>query len=135
MSARGGDLRRKQPEGDDHGGNDADEDSEDPHERASEDLVSEGSHAKNSGVLVVRGIEDTIAKDQECAENASRHHAKEKIERNSPAWPASFGGERLDNRPPEKDGSGEETRVFDFMPDIRTESEFKGGGNMPGEEC
>ncbi len=131
---RGKVARRKKFEGDDDGGNEVDEGSEDPHQRAGKNLIGERGDGKDRRGLQVRGVEDAVAENQEGAKRGSGKHAEEKIEGNRPAVPACFRRERLEHGPPEEDGGGEKTEVFDVVPEIRAEGEIEGGRNVPGEE-
>jgi hypothetical protein len=121
-------------EGDEDGGEEEDEQAEDPHERAGEDLIFEGGEAEKRGPMRVRRIKYAIAECQEGAERAARKCAEEEIEGDGPARPTRFAGEWLDNRPPEEDRCREKAEVFDFMPGVGAQSEFECGRNVPGEE-
>lgn len=128
------DAGGEQMDGDEDSGEEKDEQAENPHERAGEDLIFEGGEAEKRGPLHVRRIKYAIAEGEEGAERAARKCAEEKIEGDGPARPTRFGGEWLDNRPPEEDGGREKAEVFDFMPGVGTQSEFECGRNVPGEE-
>ena len=127
-------ARGEQVEGDEDGGGEEDKKAEGPHERAGENLLFERSEAEQRGRGVVRRIENTITKGQECAEGATGKCAEEKIERNGPARPTWLGGKGLHDGPPEENGSAEEAEVFAFVPGVRAQSEFECGRNVPGEE-
>lgn len=128
------DARREEFEGNEDRGDCADEESEDPHQSAGEDLILERSDAEDGGSFVVRGIEDAIAEGEKCAERSTWKCSQEKIERDGPARPACFRWKGLDDGPPEEDGSREEAGVFNFVPRIGTESEFECGRNMPRDQ-
>ena len=126
--------RREEMERDEDAGEEKDKEAEDPHERAGKDLIFKGSDAEERRRFDLGGIEDAITEGEERAEDSAGEGAEEEIEGDGPAWPTRFRGKRLDNGPPKEDGRGEEAEVFQFVPGVRAEGEFEGGGNVPGEE-
>jgi len=126
--------RREQFYGDEHGWEKTNQEADDPHEGAGKNLIVEGRNAEDGNRLVVRGIEHAITKSKERAQCAAGKHSQKEIERDGPAGPACFGGERLDHRPPEEDGSEQEAGVLDIVPGVGTQSQFEQVRNMPGEE-
>jgi hypothetical protein len=129
-----GNAWRKKFESDKDRRNDANEDSENPHERTGKDLVRKGRDSKKCGGLAIGGVQDTIAKGKKSTQGATRKHSEEKIQRNRPTRPAQFGGKGSNDGPPEKDGSREEANVFDFVPEVGAKGEFECGRDVPGDE-
>ncbi len=134
VGLRGKVARRKKFEGDDDSGNEVDEGSQDPHQRAGKNLIGERRDGKDRRGLQVRGVEDAIAENQEGAKRGSGKHAEEQVEGNRPTMPARFRRERLEHGPPEEDGGGEEAEVLDVVPEVRAEGEIEGRRNVPGQE-
>ena len=129
-----GNARREEANGEQHGGEKAGEEAENPHEGASEDLVLKRCDAKHGRGLKIVRINHAVGEGEEGGQGAAGEHAEEEIKRNAPAGPARLGRKGLNDRPPEEGGGEQKTEVFDVVPAVGTQSEIEEGWNVPGDE-
>jgi hypothetical protein len=127
-------LRGEQLDGDDDGRCQINKRPENPHQRSSKDLIFDRGHAEKIGHGGIRRIENAISEAKKCTQCTAGHHSKKQIQWKPPAGPNRLAGERLNHGPPKQNGYGQETYMFDFVPELRFQSEAKGRRNVPADQ-
>jgi len=115
----------KQANRDNHRGHHVHDGSEDPHETAGEYLVVQRGQAKDQRRDTVGRVQYAVAERKESSERAARQRLQKQVKRNGPAGAPGHSGKWLDHGPPEHDGSGEKTKVLEFVPGFGAQRELK----------